>query len=672
MFLIKNNSNCRYCSSERTKNVIKLEDRMSAITAIYMTERQCPTLDQGSKIMSALTEFPCHTSQAWHNDNVFLGCHNQWITPESINELNPFYDRERQLVITADAIIDNRKELFDLLDIPYARRVHITDAELILLSYSKWEREAPKFLIGDFAFIIWDEREQRLFAARDFSGSRTLYYHWNGKRLVLCTTMNPLLDLPHVEKRLNEQWLAQYLAINTAISTVDSTSNVFKDIWQIPPSHSITIAGGHINISRYCTIKTDKKLRFKKNEQYIEAFQEVFQEAVNTRLRTYRRVGSELSGGLDSGAVTAFAARALRTKNKQLHTFSYIPAKDFIDYTPKHSIANESHFIQSTVQHIGGISAHYLDFEDRNSFIEIDSYLDILEMPYKNYMNSFWIRGIFEKAAEKDVGVFLTGARGNLTISWGDAVANYTRLFKQLRWLRLLQELKAYSFNMGAGRAWLLSVMVNRAYPMRNKNKSEQSAALKPIINAEFAKKTRVFEQLRKHGFDESGMFTKTNAYHFRKWHFEDLFHWNSTNTLNTKMSLASGVWSRDPTNDIRVIQFCLSVPEDQYVQNGLDRALIRRATEHYLPDKIRLNQRVRGVQGADWLHRMLPHWPSFIEDANEMSKDDRMMGFVNSSLIKEALTQYKYSVQPQQANDGSLRDLMWSLIVYRFLKRNL
>ena len=62
-----------------------------------------------------------------------------------------------------------------------------------------------------------------------------------------------------------------------------------------------------------------------------------------------------------------------------------------------------------------------------------------------------------------------------------------------------------------------------------------------------------------------------------RKKHFEDVFQWNAGNTLAAKLSLRYSLWKRDPTNDLRVIRFCLSLPEDQYVQNGMDRALIRR-----------------------------------------------------------------------------------------------
>lgn len=643
---------------------------MSAITAIYMTERQSSTLDQGSKIMSALAKFPCHTIQAWHKDNVFLGCHNQWITPESIDELNPLYDSLRQLVIAADAIIDNRKELFDLLAVPYARRVDITDAELILLSYAKWGKEAPRFLIGDYAFIIWDEREQRLFAARDSSGSRTLYYHWNGFRLALCTTMKPLLGLPQVEKRLNEQWLAQYLAICTAILTVDASLNVYQDIYELPPAHSMTVEGNQVKTSRYITIKADKKLRFKQDEQYVEAFRDVFEEAVNARSRTYRHVGSHLSGGLDSGAVVAYAAKMLRSKNKPLHTYSYIPTDDFIDYTPKNRMANETPYIESVVKHIGGIKANYLNFQDTNSYTEIDSLLDILEMPYKNFANSFWIKGIFEKAAEQNVGVLLNGARGNMTISWGYAIENYMLLFKQLRWIRLAQELKAYSMKRSTGRARVLSEMMS-TWPALNRNKGHVLVKPRAIINPDFARKTKVTEQLQMHGMDATGIFTETNIYKFRKWHFEDLFHWYSTNTINSKLSLSYGLWSRDPSNDIRVIQFCLSVPEDQYVLHGLDRALIRRATENHLPDQVRMNQTVRGIQGADWLHRMQAFWPSFIEEAKQMSRDDTILQFLDGAIINDALSKYQDAVHSKNANDQDLRVLMWSVIVYRFLKRN-
>src|SRR5699024_5934631 len=140
--------------------------------------------------------------------------------PESIGEQLPFYDYDRQLAITADAIIDNREELFDRLGVDHGERKLMPDSQLILLAYSKWGDEVPKQLIGDFAFMIWDEKNQKLFGARDFSGSRSLYYFHHNQRFAFSTVMEPILKLPYVKRQLNENWLAEYLAISTMIDVI--------------------------------------------------------------------------------------------------------------------------------------------------------------------------------------------------------------------------------------------------------------------------------------------------------------------------------------------------------------------------------------------------------------------------------------------------------------------
>ena len=73
---------------------------------------------------------------------------------------------------------------------------------------------------------------------------------------------------------------------------------VYKNIQQVPPSHSICVTKNKLTLRQYCHLTSGKKLKLKSNEEYVEAFQEVFQEAVNSRLRTHHQVGAQLSGGL--------------------------------------------------------------------------------------------------------------------------------------------------------------------------------------------------------------------------------------------------------------------------------------------------------------------------------------------------------------------------------------
>lgn len=643
---------------------------MSAITGIIHFNNEPVSIEHGTRLMSDLQKYPADDIQIWHKENAFLGCHAQWITPESVGEQLPFYNYEKQLAITADAIIDNRDELFEKLQVDYFDRKNMTDSELILLSYQKWEEAAPKYLVGDFAFMIWDEKKQTLFGARDFSGSRTLYIYRDEEKFAFCTLINPLFTLPYVDKKLNEQWLAEFLAIPVNFESVDPQLTVYKYIEQVPPSHTILVKEGKVKFSRYYTPTAGKMLNLKSNEEYEEAFREVYQSAVKARLRTHHQVGAHLSGGLDSGSVVSFAAKDLRAENKKLHTFSYVPAEGFVDWTHKGRIADERPFIQSTVQYVGNIQDYYLELPERSPLSEIDDWLETMEMPYKFFENTFWLRGVYEKASQRGIGVLLSGQRGNWTVSWGPIFDYQAMLLKKLHWIRFYRELYLYSRNIGVKKSRVFEVVRRKAFPFWYQLLSSEEQDVFPIIiNPEFAKKMKVFDRLKEQDVDITGT-SNTNAYDMKREQFEKTYYWSINGTYETKLSLRYALWDRDPTNDLRIIQFCLSVPEEQYVQNGLDRSLIRRATKNFLPDKVRLNQRVRGVQGADGVYRMTPFWNKFIEEVQELSVDPIISEFLNVEVIKKAISKICKEPRPEYAFDLDFRILMRSVIFYRFIKK--
>jgi asparagine synthase (glutamine-hydrolysing) len=643
---------------------------MSAIAGIYQLHDEPVNIQHGSSIMEYFKRFPSDDIRTWSGKHIFLGCHAQWITPESIYEILPYYDHERQLAITADAIIDNRDELFERLQVDRTHRKRITDSELILLAYEKWEDEAPTYLIGDFVFMIWDERRNRLFGARDFSGLRTLYFCRNETCFAFSTTIQPLFTLPCIHKVLNEHWLAQFLAIPGMVEAVDVSSTAYLQIEQIPPSHSISVSNGKVTLSRYCRLSNVEPLKLKSNEEYEEAFREVFLSAVGARLRTYRNVGAHLSGGLDSSTVVSFAARALSNENKRLHTFSYVPEADFVDWTTPFLLPDERPYIRSTVEYVGNITDHYLDFERKNPLSEVNELLDILEMPYKYFENSFWMRGIYERAQQEGVALLLNGARGNFTISWGSAWEHYAKLLRRLQWTRLYREVNLFSQNLGADKRKVWSFIGKKALPFANRKSSSQNTNPMPmLIHPALAQKTDVFRRLRDNGIDATGAAVES-AYEVRKNQFEQLYYWNKNGTFGTKLSLRHSLWDRDPTNDIRVVRFCLSVPDAQYVQNGYDRALIRRSTRNYLPDKVRLNQRIRGVQSADVIHRMQSSWQTFIQEMNHLASDDAVSELLNVEVIRAAIDKLGNDPRPEYVFDPNFKLLTRSLIVYRFLKK--
>ncbi|REK75817.1 asparagine synthase-related protein [Paenibacillus paeoniae] len=642
---------------------------MSAIAGVHGDIGMTRLREHGSRMLQAWADQPADHVLAWEDRLTFMAAQSHWITPESVGVPNPFYDGERRLTIVADAIIDNREELFDKVGVHRGDRSTISDQELILLAYDKWGIETAARLIGDFAFVLWDERNDRLYGARDFSGGRMLYYNWDGLQFRFCSMMEPLMKLPGVTRSLNEQWLAQYLAISTVVDVVNTEQTVYEDIRQIPPAHYFVLKDGKLSLSRYCVLDSPGKLKLKSDGEYVEAFRDVFQEAVDARVRTRHGVGAQLSGGLDSGAVAGFAARRLRKENRTLQTFSYVPVSDFVDYTSKWYMPNERPYIEKTVAHIGGIQSHCLDFEGLDPYSDMDDMLNVMEMPYKFYSNSFWLKGIFKEASDRGIGVLLNGGRGNLSISWGDAIPYYAKLLKRMRWITLSEELRLRSYAIGSGRKYLLGAVSREAFPFLGRTKG----AVNPfhtMIHPDFARRTGVYQQLRKHGIGDSGWLEGGDVYAHKKNHFRELFHWNASNTLAAKLSQRYKLWKRDPTNDLRVIRYCLSLPEDQYVKQGMSRALVRRATIGVLPDSIRLNETVRGVQGADWLHRILPNWQSFYGELQQLSRDERMLELVDGNVIRGVLAALKEGVRSEDAYGRDVNAAMYLIILYRFLQK--
>ncbi|MFC4811410.1 asparagine synthase-related protein [Paenibacillus sp. GCM10023250] len=619
--------------------------------------------------MNGLEDFPADDIRTRNEESVFMGCHAQWLTPESVNEPMPRLDENQHLMLTADIILDNREELFERLSIHASDRRAMTDGELILRAYTKWGTESPKYLLGDYAYMVWDRERRLLFGARDLMGNRTLYYCQQENCFAFCSTISPLLALPNRIKTLNETWFADFLAIPDMFDSFDLASTVYGGIRQLPPGHSFVLQRGQFNVNRYDTVIPDRETKFKSNSEYEEAFRYELNTAVKARLRTRHKIAVSLSGGLDSSSVASFAARMLKDHGKSLDAYSYIPVDDFTDWTGNGMLANETPFIRATSDFIGNINNRYMSFANSNALTEVGEWLDTLEMPYKFVENSFWIRGFYEQAARDGAGILLTGAKGNHSVSWGPAIGCYAYMLRKWKLLKLYRELRWYSRKKGVGRKQLMILIAKRAFGATTLDPRERTPVLSAIINPEFACKMRMVERLSPHRNSLNGS-RLLNALDARIQHFENGAISNTFGNKAMKLSLRYRVWERDPTSDVRVVRFCLSVPMAQYVREGQDRSLIRRSMAGLLPDEIRLNHRVRGIQGADWVYRMRAHWAEVIDEVESMCKEPVFARYMNVDRIRKACGFVGKAPEAEQAFNGETRLIMQSLVIGRFLHR--
>lgn len=324
-----------------------------------------------------------------------------------------------------------------------------------------------------------------------------------------------------------------------------------------------------------------------------------FFEAVSCRLRCINEVGVMLSGGLDSGSVACIAAKQLNAKSKRLKAFSSIPILGYKDYMPKDLIADESEYIQSIADMYNNIDLTFCRSENKNSVTDIDFLINILEQPHKIIENLFWYNQIIKSASESGCKVLLNGQGGNMTISYGYFMENTLTMLKKFKIIKVIKEINGYSELYSIPKKYITNAAIKAAIPC-NFKKLVRKKTYKNIdifkmtpVNKNLINKWDLEKRLKGRGFYNYPIKYSDN--NEMKKNIVDPIAFSQIALIETKLSLAHGIVNRDPTNDKRVIEFCISLPDNQFVRYGKERYLIRRAMKNILPDKIRLNYSKEG-----------------------------------------------------------------------------
>ena len=161
--------------------------------------------------------------------------------------------------------------------------------------------------------------------------------------------------MPDAPRRLNELWLAQLLVSWPANQGPDTA---YLDMHRLPPAHCMTITPERTRVQRYWYLEHTPELRLSSDDEYVEALLEIYTEAVRGCLRSHRPVGVSLSGGLDSGSVTALAARELRQQGKRLQAFTSAPAFSVSEMADENHFGDESPFAEATARFAGNVDHH--------------------------------------------------------------------------------------------------------------------------------------------------------------------------------------------------------------------------------------------------------------------------------------------------------------------------
>ncbi len=543
---------------------------MSAILGMFSRTGKPVSADTLRPAMDAIAHYVTDESKIWTSGELGFGQLMLHVTPESVHETLPLTVGD--LTITADARLDYRDDLFTELAIPHAERSGMPDSLLILRAYQKWGEDCPKHLLGDYAFAIWDARQQSLYCARDHIGAKPFYYYNTPEVFAFASDIRALIAFDDVKHQLDEVEIAHYLLAG-AIDYVSTFYTFFRDVYKLTYGHWLTVNRETLRTERYWSPRDLPTFRLPTMDDYADQLFELVQQAVAARLRTDMPVGTHLSGGMDSSAVTVLAARLLRQQGRQPSVFSWSPP-------PGDDFETTEHRRILPLCQQEGLEPIYTEPTQKDQDWLFD--VDISTTPVQTMAIEAVVQRI---AAQRGIRVMLSGWGGDEFISF-NGVGLPTELFLKGNWRTLAHFMKLRSAlrhprNLPKTIRNFWQTVLTPILPDSLYNDLKRAKNSEPYINPDFAAqvnfnahppnpvvRTRTSIRATQERIYENGRLTARPE----SWAIFGAEH---------------GITYAYPLLDRRVLEFIYAVPGDLYFQDRKARYLHRYTMARILPQSV-------------------------------------------------------------------------------------
>lgn len=487
----------------------------------------------------------------------------------------PYMDR---YVITYNGEIYNYVELKEeLISTGYLFKSG-TDTEVIMAAYDCWGAECLNKFNGMWSFALLDKTKNELFFARDRFGIKPLYYKDLPDQFIFGSEIKQLLnkDKPNL---VDEDILLEGMLTHIDNHT---SATYFKGVSSFPAGHYMTynLTTNERSTKKYYKLNIDHKYKNQTEEQLTETFQNLLTDSIHLRLRSDVKVGTCLSGGLDSSSISAIAAKKYNEESDE--KFIAINAKS-IDKSNDESefarIVADSESLDLNV-----VTPTYEDF-----LKTIDEVVFTQEEPFGS-PSMFMGWHVFQKAREMGCTVMLNGQGGD------EVLLGYERYFSSTLSLKRPLNFIKQVFNQSKNSR--LSVFHTLAYFFYFRNSALRIKRLKDksFLKDEF-KRNKYFESI----VESAKVFNdveEMQLLEISKLQLPHLLRYEDRN------SMRHSIETRLPFLDYRLVELSLSLPLNVKIRNGWTKFILRKAVDKLLPENIVWRKNKFGFEAPEkiWL----------------------------------------------------------------------
>ncbi|OSZ81560.1 asparagine synthase (glutamine-hydrolyzing) [Chitinophagaceae bacterium IBVUCB2] len=508
----------------------------------------------------------------WHNEanTVFLGHRRLSIIDLSNAGQQPMLYMNRYTIIHNGEIY-NYIELREILQKKGYSFQSQTDTEVITAAYDCWQDECIDYFDGMFAFAIWDEKEQQLFAARDRFGEKPFFYFFDGQQLLFASEMKALWAAG-IEKIANQKMLFNFITIGYTDNPARPEETFYENIQKLPVASCLfySLPQKELSIEQYWDIDPEKQNKKITDREAMEQFAQLFSISIKRRLRSDVSIGTSLSGGLDSSSVIAAITDA-KSLSYQPEAFTAIfPGFEKDELSFSQQVVNQYKLQQHTVS----LSSNELLVDWNNLCYHQEEPFGSASI-YAQYK-------VFELAKQQNVKVLLDGQGADETL------AGYSKYYKWY-WQELFRnrklfrskELKAANA-LGLQEKFDFKNMVAAYFPAVATVALENQYLLKAIRHEDFTKDF-VKLQSKEAYYTTPEHFTLNGVLHFNTCvhGLEELLRYADRNAM------AHGREVRLPFLSHELVEFIFSLPANFKIRNGWTKWILRETMKEKLPEAI-------------------------------------------------------------------------------------
>lgn len=457
-----------------------------------------------------------------------------------------------------------------------------SDSEIALHLYEDLGALCLQQLRGEFAFVLWDETNQLLFAARDRFGIKPLFYTQVDGVLYLASEIKALFAAG-VPAYWDQESLYQHLSL-----CMDQDRTLFQGIFQVPPGHYLLATNNRVQIMRYWDFDYPLAENFsgtcseRSEAECTEQLDELLREAVRVRLRADVPVGCFLSGGLDSSAILGMAARQV-SGPLQAFTVAF-----------NHPAYNEEPIARRTIEHVGALY-HPLTVTHEDFAETIEAATWHAEM--LGYNAHALARFQQSRAAHKAGYKVVISGDGADEIFAGyiysrlDALLSNTEHLSEKARQHMIEELcrsnpafrdvmtaqdrPALQRMLGWTPAWLRAMQQSRAPLKTLYARDFLSAYEQRDVMQLFCNKLDMAQQLAGRAPVVQSLYLWAKSFLPNQVLFAD------------RMEMAHAVEVRMPFLDHHVVEFVRSLPVTFLIKGGVEKYILRQAARPYLTEEV-------------------------------------------------------------------------------------